>query len=127
MLVIILSFKSLNITGINANSSFVGGLQMSAIDVDRDGRTELVFNQPGGSVTDELGRKTLYDLDTNTGNVLKTTRVVGLLDTTSGESNDVITRYSYTSTGQLDLVTDALLHVTDYDYDVRGNLVKTTR
>jgi hypothetical protein len=48
MLVIILSFKSLNITGINANSSFVGGLQMSAIDVDRDGRTELVFNQPGG-------------------------------------------------------------------------------
>jgi RHS repeat-associated protein len=78
------------------------------------------------SATDELGRKTLYDLDSNTGNILKTTRVVGQLDTISGETNDVITSYTYTSTGQVDLVTDALLHITDYDYDIRGNLTKTT-
>jgi hypothetical protein len=65
------------------------------------------FNQLT-SVTDELGHKTLYDLDINTGNVLKTTRVVGLLDTTSTETDDVITSYTYTSTGQVDLVTDAL-------------------
>jgi RHS repeat-associated protein len=83
------------------------------------------FNQLT-SVTDELGRKTLYDIDTNTGNVLKTTRVVGLLDTDSSETNDVITSYTYTSTGQLDTVTDALLHITDYDYDTYGNLTKTT-
>jgi RHS repeat-associated protein len=86
---------------------------------------DSVFNQLT-SVTDELGRKTLYNLDTNTGNVLKTTRIVGLLDTTSGETNDIITSYTYTSTGQLNLVTDALGHITDYDYDVYGNLIKTT-
>ena len=87
---------------------------------------DSVFNQLT-SVTDELGRKTLYDLDTNTGNVLKTTRIVGLLDSTiNGETNDVVTSYTYTSTGQVDTVTDALLHITDYDYDLRGNLTKTT-
>jgi RHS repeat-associated protein len=78
------------------------------------------------SATDELGRKTLYDLDSNTGNVLKTTRVVGLLDTISGETNDVITSYTYTSSGQLDIITDALGRLTDYDYDVYGNNIKTT-
>ena len=77
------------------------------------------------SATDELGRKTLYDLDSNTGNVLKTTRVIGQLDSTSGETNDVITSYTYTSSGQLDIITDALGRLTDYDYDVYGNLVKT--
>ena len=86
---------------------------------------DSTFNQLT-SVTDELGRTTLYDLDTTTGNVLKSTRVVGLLDTTSTETNDIVTSYTYTTSGQLDLVTDALLHITDYDYDVYGNLIKTT-
>jgi RHS repeat-associated protein len=84
-----------------------------------------VFNQLT-SITDELGRKTLYTLDSNNGNVLRTTRVVGQLDTNSNENDDVITTYTYTPTGQIDIVTDALSHITDYDYDGRGNLVKVT-
>jgi RHS repeat-associated protein len=83
------------------------------------------FNQLT-SETDELGHKTLYDLDTNTGKVLKTTRVVGLLDTTSTETDDVVTSYTYTNKGWLDTVTDALLRVTDYDYDNYGHITKTT-
>jgi RHS repeat-associated protein len=83
------------------------------------------FNQLT-SETDELGRKSLYDLDTNTGKVLKTTHIVGQLDVTSGETNDVITSYTYTTKGWLNTVTDALGHVTDYDYDNYGRLVKTT-
>jgi RHS repeat-associated protein len=84
------------------------------------------FNQLT-SVTDELGHSTLYDLDPNTGNVLKTTRVVGQLDSVDNrQTDDVVTSYTYTSTGQLDLVIDALGRVTDYDYDIRGNLVKLT-
>jgi YD repeat-containing protein len=83
------------------------------------------FNQLT-SATDELGHKTLYDLDSNTGNVLKTTRVVGALDAAiNGETNDVVTSFTYTSTGQVDLVTDALGRITDYDY-VYGDLIKLT-
>jgi RHS repeat-associated protein len=84
-----------------------------------------VFNQLT-SETDELGRQTLYALDPTTGKVLKTTRVVGQLDSAiNGQTDDVVTSYTYTSTGQLDIVTDALGHITDYDYDARGNLIKT--
>jgi YD repeat-containing protein len=38
----------------------------------------------------------------------------------------VVTQYTYTSTGQLDTITDALQHITDNDYDTYGHLVKTT-
>jgi YD repeat-containing protein len=86
---------------------------------------DSIFNQLT-SITDELGRKTLYELDSNTGRVLKSIRVVGQLDTASNENNDVITSYTYIPTGQIDIMTDALGHITDYDYDTRGNLVKTT-
>ena len=80
-----------------------------------------IFNQLT-SVTDELGRRTLYNLDSTTGNVRSITKVVGAL----GGTDDVITNYTYTSKGQVDLITDALGYVTNYDYDVRGNLVKLT-
>jgi RHS repeat-associated protein len=84
------------------------------------------FNQLT-SATDELGHKTLYNLDSNTGNIRTTTRVVGQLDSAiNGETDDIITSYTYTTSGQVDTVTDALLHITDYDYDPIGNLTKTT-
>jgi RHS repeat-associated protein len=86
---------------------------------------DSVFNQLT-SVTDELGRKTIYDLDVNTGKLLKSTRVVGQLDVNTTAIDDVITSYTYTLTGQIDVMTDALGHITDYDYDSRGNLVKAT-
>jgi RHS repeat-associated protein len=79
------------------------------------------------SQTDELGHKTLYDIDTNNGNLLKTTRVVGVLDSfANGETNDVVTSYAYTATGQIDTIIDALGRITDYDYDSYGNAIKTT-
>jgi FG-GAP-like repeat len=96
-------------------------------DINGDGTPELLMNVSGGQIgvvknktvasqtvtltrsytydsrfnqltseTDELGRKTLYDLDANTGKVLKTTHVIGQLDTSSGETNDVVTSYTYT-------------------------------
>jgi RHS repeat-associated protein len=74
------------------------------------------------SETDELGHTTLYELDSANGNVLSTTRVVGAV----GGSDDVITRYTYTTSGQVDLMTDALGHVTDYDYDAKGHLIEIT-
>jgi RHS repeat-associated protein len=78
-----------------------------------------VFNQLT-SITDELGRQTLFDLDPNTGNVVKSTRVVGEL----GGDDDLVTQFTYTDFGQVDTITDALGRVTDYDYDLFGNLAQ---
>jgi RHS repeat-associated protein len=78
-----------------------------------------VFNQLT-SITDELGRQTLFDLDPNTGNVVKSTRVVGEL----GGDDDLVTQFTYTDFGQVDTITNALGRVTDYDYDLFGNLAQ---
>jgi RHS repeat-associated protein len=79
------------------------------------------FNQLT-SITDELGHQTLYDLDPTTGNVRSITKVIGAI----GGTDDVTTGYTYTNKGQVDLITDALGRITDYDYDTYGNLVKVT-
>ena len=80
-----------------------------------------VFNQITSEMN-ELGRQTLYEIDPNNGNLLSTTQVVGAV----GGSDDVITRYTYTPNGLVDLLTDPLGRVTDYDYDAIGRLIKTT-
>ena len=108
-----------------AGASVGIGNQTSLVE-QRKYTYDIKFNQLTG-MTDELGHQTLYGLDINTGNVLKSTRIVGELDTAiNGETNDVVTGYTYTSSGQVNLMTDALGHVTDYDYDGYGNLIKTT-
>ena len=85
------------------------------------------FNQLT-SYTDRFGHQTLYELDPSTGNVIKTTQVVGqLVDSISNsETDDIVTTYTYTSKGQIDLITDALGHITNYDYDNYGRLIKLT-
>jgi RHS repeat-associated protein len=77
------------------------------------------------SEVDPLGRKTLYEIDSVTGNELSITRVVGLVDAISSETNDVTTRFTYTAQGLLDTTTDALGRISDNDYDLRGNLVRS--
>ena len=89
------------------------------------------FNQVT-SVTDELGRQTLYEIDPVTGQRLSMTQVVDELDTSeNGETDDVVTRYTYiargeAAAGQMDTQTDALGRVTDYDYDALGRLERVT-
>ena len=86
---------------------------------------EPVFNQLT-SYTDEIGRVTLYEIDSDNGNVVSTTRVVGELDALSnGETDDVITRYTYTNAGLIDKMTDANGQITDYNYHLdTGNLIE---
>jgi len=85
-----------------------------------------VFNQLT-SITDELGRLTLFEIDPINGNRLSTTRVVGKLDSIgNGETDDLVTTFTYLSTGLVDLVTDPLGRVTDFDYDVFGRLTQVT-
>jgi RHS repeat-associated protein len=43
-----------------------------------------------------------------------------------GGTDDVITQLTYTSQGLIDLVTDALGRVTDYDYDLFGRFTRVT-
>ena len=89
-----------------------------------DGRLftyEATFSQLT-SMTDELGRMTLFDVDPTNGNTTKITRIVGAV----GGSDDVVTQFTYTSTGLVDLVIDALGRITDYDYDLFGRLTTIT-
>jgi RHS repeat-associated protein len=73
------------------------------------------------SYTDELGHKTLYDIDPATGNVLSVTRVGG------GGVPDEVTLYSYTPQGLIASQTDPLGHVTTYAYDSQGRLITLTQ
>lgn len=73
------------------------------------------------SQTDELGRKTLYDLDAH-GNTVKITRVVGAV----GGTDDAVTQFTYTAHGLVDTTTDPLGRVTDYDYDALSRLITVT-
>ncbi len=80
-----------------------------------------IFNQVT-SETDEMGRKTLYEIDPLTGNPRSMSRVVGAV----GGDDDLITRYTYTPQGLVDIMTDPLERMTDYDYDAQGRTIKIT-
>jgi RHS repeat-associated protein len=80
-----------------------------------------VFSQVT-SITDELGHQTLFDIDPANGNIRSITGVVGAL----GGGDDVTTQLTYTAQGLVDLVTDALGRVTDYDYNLFGRLTLVT-
>jgi RHS repeat-associated protein len=78
------------------------------------------------SSTDELGRQVLYDLDAE-GNRVLMTQVVGELDSDqNGETDDVVTAYTYTDAGLIDTVTDGLGRITDYDYNPLGQIEQIT-
>lgn len=76
---------------------------------------DTTFNQLL-TMTDELSRQTLYNLDPANGNVLSMTQVVGAV----GGTDDQITRYVYTTKGLVSTMTDALGRVTAFTYNAQG-------
>jgi RHS repeat-associated protein len=77
--------------------------------------------------TDGNGDLTLYTIDPANGNRVSMRRVMGLIDSTqNGETDDLVTTFTYTTFGLIDKVTDPLGRVTDYDYDSIGRLTKLT-
>ena len=120
-----LDFVTANGSNDNVSISLNNTIQAGTGDDRRTGDRiytyDPVFNQVT-SFTDELGRITLYEIDPNTGNPLSTTSVVGEV----GGDDDVVTSYTYTPDGQIDLETDPLGRVTDYDYDGSGRLIRLT-
>ncbi len=76
------------------------------------------FNQLT-SMTDELGHQTLYEIDSNNGNLLSLNQVVGEI----GGDDDIVTKFTYTNNGLVDLITDPLGRITDSDYDANGGLI----
>ncbi|WP_419580845.1 dockerin type I domain-containing protein [Stieleria magnilauensis] len=81
---------------------------------------DQVFSQLTRSV-DELGRQTLFLVDPATGNQTEMRVVVGAVDETE-DGDDLITRYTYTGSGLLETMTDALGRVMRYEYDARDRL-----
>ncbi|MGD9854405.1 MAG: putative Ig domain-containing protein, partial [Planctomycetaceae bacterium] len=79
------------------------------------------------SVRDELGRMTMHDLDAANGNILSRRRVVGEIDdAANGETDDLVSSFTYTTFGLVDTITDPLGRVTNYDYDLAGRLTSIT-
>ena len=113
------NFNNNTIT-LQRNRTSEGSLRRS-VSVEQIYTYDSVFNQLTSSV-DELGRQTLYEIDPNNGNLLTLTRVVGEV----GGGDDQITRFTYTNQGLVDLVTDPLNRVTDYDYNNLGLLTQMT-
>ncbi len=90
------------------------------------GRTftwDPAFNQLS-SIVDEAGNLTRFEIDPANGDTLSYIRVVGMPDSESAETDDVITRWTYTGQGQLETETDALGRVTRNVYDAFGRLTK---
>ena len=104
---------------------FLGGQTFSP-GSQRSYTYDEVFNQLL-LFTDDLGQTTKYDLDPVTGNTAVQRRVFGEIDTPeNGETDDLVTRYTYTTFALIDTTTDPLGRVTDYDYDPRGRLTSVT-
>ena len=85
-----------------------------------DGSTEAwvydaTFNR-SVSYTNQLGQQTVWQLDSTTGVVTETRRIVGLNDTTSSENDDVVESRTFTATGLLETTTDPLGRVTRFYY-----------
>ncbi|MCO6455820.1 MAG: VCBS repeat-containing protein [Pirellulaceae bacterium] len=100
--------------------------QLAALTVGPPGTGQRVFTYEPAfnqqtSVVDELGRTTLFEIDPDNGHLLSETRVVGEL----GGDDDVVTRFTYTATGQLETMTDPLGRVTQFTYDVLGRVTRT--
>ncbi|MEQ1846420.1 MAG: hypothetical protein ABL983_12710, partial [Nitrospira sp.] len=72
------------------------------------------------SITDEQGHVTLFDVDPANGNIRSITGVVGAL----GGGDDIVRQITYTPQGLMDLITDPLGYVTDFNYDIRGRLTE---
>ena len=106
----------LDIVGAGENKLFLYGLQNT---VEKNTLIQRFTYEPNysspTSMSDELNRVTQFAVDSANGNVTAITRPLGYRET-----------MTYTASGLLDLHTDALGHVTDFDYDEFGRLVKVT-
>jgi RHS repeat-associated protein len=79
------------------------------------------------SETDDLGRMTVDQIDPNNGNLLSKRLVVGQVDSPqNGETDDIVTTYTYTPQGQVKNETDPLGRVTHYDYYPNGEVKMIT-
>ncbi len=78
------------------------------------------------SMIDGVGDSMIYEVDPANGNRLTETVVIGQLDAESGENDDLVTRYTYTTHGLVETMTDPLGRVTAYDYDEFGRLTTIT-
>ena len=82
---------------------------------------DSTFSQMTSNI-DEQERQTVFEIDPVNGNTRSATRVVGQV----GGTDDLISTFTFTATGQVDTATDPLGRVTDFDYDIRGNLIQVT-
>lgn len=115
------SFDNRNITLLLNHTVF----PCQQLSCDQTFEYDAAFSQLTRTV-DELGRQRLFEIDPATGNTLRETIVIGQPDATSGESDDLVTQFTYTAQGLLDTTTDPLGRVTDFDYDAQGRLTATT-
>jgi RHS repeat-associated protein len=120
-------FSASGLEGLNNESWGIDNVEVEKLIFDSTQTAQKFFTYDSRfnkltSTTDELGRKTLFDIDPLNGNIVSMTQVVGAV----GGNDDLITRYTYTNNGLVDLLTDPLGRVTDYDYTTEGRIAKIT-
>ncbi|HBE69315.1 MAG TPA: hypothetical protein DDW52_14305, partial [Planctomycetaceae bacterium] len=105
----------------------VGGVPREQNDaLPREFMYEAHFNALVEQI-DELGRQTKFEIDSRNGNVLSTHRVIGKPDAISnGETDDLVTVYSYNSHGLVASMTDPMGRRTEYEYTANGLLELVT-
>jgi RHS repeat-associated protein len=119
-----------------ANGNSTGNYRISYAKLDKSFYESLgqpqtftydpTFNQLTSSV-DELGHATLYEVDPVNGNRLAMREVIGQVDDASnGETDDLLTTFTYTPQGLVDTITDPQGRLTDFDYTLEGLVSSVT-
>ncbi len=109
-------------TQINSIRTGGAGAVLNAVLGGRSHEYEANFSQKTKQV-DELGRQTLYSINSINGNTESMTRVVG----TPGGGDDLLTSMTYDAQGLIASMTDPNGHVTQYERDPQGRPTKITR
>ena len=114
-------------TGSNDVSVLLGSpVESTSTSMPRRMTYDPIFNQLT-SLSDELGRVTTYDIDPDNGNRLSARRMLSSPARQTGEDAvEWVESYTYTASGLLASVTDALDRITEFTYDDLGRMITMT-
>lgn len=113
-----------NPRGYRTTYTFDGLSRLQTAKDANNGQTQVDYDEAGNilSVIDANGHATSFEYDTS-GNVLERRQV----HSDGSGTNDIVRTFTYTSSNDIDVATDPMGRMTDYDYDAASNVTSVTR